>query len=75
MDAIVFITMLAWAATILGGITTAMSVYTWYYYECTRAGEFEQRLMRAGGQRIVGFYFWPRFIIFIVGVAVLVAVY
>lgn len=46
MDFLLFVKIIAWIGLVVSGLLTALSVYNWYHYNFTKAGEFEQQLMR-----------------------------
>ena len=73
MDFILFIKVLAWIGLVVSGALAGISAWSWYYYECTKSGQFEQQLMAIKGQRIAGYYFTPRVVIFIICLAAIIS--
>ena len=73
MDFILFIKIIAWIGLITSGLLAALSVYNWYYYECTSAGDLEKSLYRLRGQIITGYRFVPRAIVFIICLAAIIS--
>ena len=73
MDFILFIKIIVWLGLVGSGLLTALSIYSWYYYECTKSGEFDQLLMAIKGQRIVSYKIVPRAIVFIVCLAAIIS--
>ena len=75
MDYILFIEIIAWIGAIIFGLGTVLSIYLWYYYEMTKAGQFEQLAYKSRGQVITGYKFWNRFIPFVICTALLISLY
>ena len=75
MDYILFIKIIAWIGAIIFGLGTVLSVYLWYYYEMTKAGQFEQLAYKIKGRVITGYKFWNRFIPFVICTALLISLY
>ena len=75
MDYILFIKIIAWIGAVIFGLGTALSIYLWYYYEMTKAGQFKQLAYKLKGQVITGYKFWNRFIPFVVCTALLISLY
>lgn len=75
MDYILFIKIIAWIGAIIFGLGTVLSIYLWYYYEMTNAGQFEQLAYKLKGQVITGYKFWNRFIPFVICTALLISLY
>ena len=75
MDYILFIEIIAWIGAIIFGLGTVLSIYLWYYYEMTKAGQFEQLACKSRGQIITGYKFWNRFIPFVICTALLISLY
>ena len=75
MDYILFIKIIAWIGAIIFGLGTVLSIYLWYYYEMTNAGQFEQLAYKSRGQVITGYKFWNRFIPFVICTALLISLY
>ena len=73
MDLYLFLKIIGWIGLVVSGLLTALSVYNWYHYNFTKAGEFEQQLMRLKGQRIDGYYFTKRAAIFVLCLAALIS--
>ena len=73
MDFILFIKIIVWLGLVGSGLLTALSIYSWYYYECTKSGEFEQQLMATKGQRIISYGVMPRAIVFIICLAAIIS--
>lgn len=73
MDIILFITILSWAALIIGALGVCHGLYLWYYYEVTKAGQFDQQLMALQGIRIKGYFLTRRFLLFIVALAAVIS--
>ena len=75
MDYILFIEIIAWIGAIIFGLGTVLSIYLWYCYEMTKAGQFEQLAYKSRGQVITGYKFWNRFIPFVICTALLISLY
>lgn len=73
MDIILFVTVLSWAALIIGALGACHSLYLWYYYEYTTEGKLEQQLMAIQGVRIKGYFFTRRLLLFIVALAAIIS--
>ena len=68
MDFILFIKITVWLGLVGSGLLTALSIYSWYYYECTKSGELEQLLMATDSYGVM-----PRAAVFIVCLAAIIS--
>lgn len=73
MNMVLFIQILSGFGIIGAGFLTAVSIYNWHYYNNTKAGELAVMLMRIRGEKIVGFYFIPRFVVLVISIAAFIA--